>query len=400
MSRMSYMEKLLDGVQVEWRALGEVAEIQRGRRLIKSELQEVGNYAVFQNSMTPLGYYHESNVKSDTTFIISAGAAGEIGYSNVDFWAADDVYYFLTPENLKSKFLYYFLLTQQTKLLAQVRRASVPRLSKTTFEKLQIPIPCPENPAKSLEIQAEIVRILDAFTELTAELIAELNAELAARKKQYNYYRDQLLSFEEGEVEWKTLGEVGEFIRGNGLQKKDFVESGFPAIHYGQIYTKYGLSAKKTFSYVSEEIARKLRKANKNDLLLATTSENDEDVVKPLAWLGEEAAISGDMMLFRHKQNVKYLAYFFQTTVFQEQKGKYITGTKVRRVSSGDLAKIRIPLPSLTEQERIVAILDKFDALTNSISEGLPREIALRQQQYEYYRDLLFSFPKPEQAEA
>src|SRR5690606_10016083 len=108
--------------------------------------------------------------------------------------------------------------------------------------------------------------------------------------------------------------EIGEFIRGYGLQKKDFVEIGFPAIHYGQIYTKYGLWAKNTFSYVSEELARKLRKANKNDLLLATTSENDEDVVKPLAWLGEQVVISGDMMLFRHQQNVKYLAYFFQTT--------------------------------------------------------------------------------------
>ncbi len=142
------------------------------------------------------------------------------------------------------------------------------------------------------------------------------------------------------EVEWKALGTLGDFIRGNGMQKKDFVEIGFPAIHYGQIYTKYSLSAEKTFTFVAEELARKLKKARKNDLLLATTSENDEDVVKPLAWLGEESAISGDMMLFRHSQNVKYLAYCFQTAAFQEQKRKYITGAKVRRVSSSDLAKI------------------------------------------------------------
>ncbi|MBE0500848.1 MAG: restriction endonuclease subunit S, partial [Desulfuromonadales bacterium] len=127
-------------------------------------------------------------------------------------------------------------------------------------------------------------------------------------------------------VEWSALDEVGEFIRGNGLQKKDFVETGFPAIHYGQIHTKYGLSADKTFTYVPDELARKLRKAKANDLLLATTSENDEDVVKPLAWLGEQTAISGDMMLFRHRQNVKYLAHYFLTEAFQEQKRKYITG--------------------------------------------------------------------------
>ncbi|MGU5617465.1 hypothetical protein [Aeromonas caviae] len=146
-------------------------------------------------------------------------------------------------------------------------------------------------------------------------------------------------------VEWKALGEIGNFIRGNGMQKKDFVEVGFPAIHYGQLYTRYGLSAESTFTFVPEVLANRLRKAKRNDLLLATTSENDEDVVKPLAWLGEVVAISGDMMLFRHDQNAKYLAYFFQTNIFQEQKKKYITGAKVRRVSSGDLAKIVVPIP-------------------------------------------------------
>ena len=188
--------QLLDGAAVEWKPLGEVSKIQRGRRLVKSELEEVGKYAVFQNCMTPLGYYHESNVKADTTFIISGGAAGEIGYSNVDFWAADDIYYFLTPENLKSKFLYYFLLTQQTKILSQVRRASVPRLSKTAFEKIQIPIP-------PLTIQAEIVRILDTFTELTTELTTELATELRLRQQQYEYYRDLLLSFPKPEDDEK-----------------------------------------------------------------------------------------------------------------------------------------------------------------------------------------------------
>ncbi|EGD4743239.1 restriction endonuclease subunit S [Escherichia coli] len=197
------------------------------------------------------------------------------------------------------------------------------------------------------------------------------------------------------EVEWLSLGELGDFIRGNGLQKKDFVESGFPAIHYGQIYTRYGLSADKTFTYVLPELANKLRKAQKNDLLLATTSENDEDVVKPLAWLGDNVAISGDMMLFRHEQNVKYLAYFFQSEIFQTQKMKYITGAKVRRVSSGDLSKIKIPIPSsnnpeksLAIQSEIVRILDKFTALTAKLT----AELTMRKKQYNYYRDKLLSF--------
>ena len=201
------------------------------------------------------------------------------------------------------------------------------------------------------------------------------------------------------EVEWLSLGELGDFIRGNGLQKKDFVESGFPAIHYGQIYTRYGLSADKTFTYVLPELANKLRKAQKNDLLLATTSENDEDVVKPLAWLGDNVAISGDMMLFRHEQNVKYLAYFFQSEIFQTQKMEYITGAKVRRVSSGDLSKIKIPIPSsnnpeksLTIQSEIVRILDKFTALTAELT----AELTMRKKQYNYYRDQLLSFKEGE----
>jgi len=206
-------------------------------------------------------------------------------------------------------------------------------------------------------------------------------------------FREKLLDCVE--VEWKKLGEIGEFIRGNGMQKKDFVKVGFPAIHYGQIYTKYNLSADRTFTYVSEELANRLRKAKKNDLLLATTSENDEDVVKPLAWLGEQTAISGDMMLFRHEQNVKYLAYYFQTETFQEQKRKYISGAKVRRVSSGDLAKIIVPIPcpenpekSLKIQAEIVRILDAFTALTAELTV----ELTARKKQYNYYRDQLLSF--------
>ena len=138
--------------------------------------------------MIPLGYYHESNVQADTAFIISAGSAGEIGYSSVDFWAADDVYYFITPKNLRSKFLYYYLLTQQVKITGQVRRSSVPRLSKTIFERMSIPIPSPEE-------QSRIVSILDKFDTLTTSISEGLPKEIELRKQQYEYYRDKLLIF-------------------------------------------------------------------------------------------------------------------------------------------------------------------------------------------------------------
>jgi type I restriction enzyme S subunit len=146
MSELSYLEKLLEGVEVEWLFLSEIVELKRGKRLVKSQLSDVGKYAVYQNSMTPLGYYHQSNTSTDTTYIICAGAAGEIGFSTSPLWAADDVYYLVSPEKLSSKYIYYFLLTQKSKILSQVRRASIPRLSRTAFEKIPVPIPCPNNP--------------------------------------------------------------------------------------------------------------------------------------------------------------------------------------------------------------------------------------------------------------
>ena len=128
-------------------------------------------------------------------------------------------------------------------------------------------------------------------------------------------------------------------------------------------------------------------------MVIATTSEDDDAVAKAVAWLGEEdVVVSTDAYIFRHSLNPKYVSYFFQTEQFHKQKRPYITGTKVRRISGENLAKILIPVPTREKQDRIVAILDKFDVLTNSIAEGLPREIELRRKQYEYYRDKLLSF--------
>jgi type I restriction enzyme, S subunit len=392
MSGMNFLAKLLDGVAMEWKPLGEVVKIQRGRRLVKSELEEFGNYAVFQNCMTPLGYYPESNVESDTTFIISAGAAGEIGYSSVDFWAADNVYYFLAPENLNSKFLYYFLLTQQTKILGQVRRASVPRLSKTAFEKIQIPIPCPDNPDRSLAIQAEIVRILDTFTALTAEL--------TDRKKQYNYYRDRLLTFEKGEVEWKTLGDVS---------LKPYSGS-TPTAGTSEYYDGGTIPWLRTqevkFSDIEETEVKITPSALKNSAA-KWIPENCVIIAISGATAGRSAINKIPLTTNQHcccleidPEKALY-RYVFHWVSFNHENLKGLGQGARGDINSGIIKGFKIPIPyasnpqkSLEEQARIVAILDKFDTLTTSISAGLPHEIALRQKQYEYYRDLLLSFPK------
>lgn len=364
---MEFIEKLLDGVEVEYCKVGELISPQRGKRLVKSQLEDAGRYAVYQNSMKPLGYYHEANTQAGTTFVIVAGAAGEIGFSDVSIWAADDVYFFPESTVVSNKYLYHFLLTKQHEISSQVRRASVPRLSMAAIEKLEVPIPCPDNPKKSLEIQAEIVRILDAFTAMTAELTAELNL----RKKQYNYYRDQLLSFEEGEVEWKTLGEVVNIKNGKDWKKLGAGE--IPVYGSGGI-----MQYVDTFAYDKPTVLIP-RKGSITNIFYVDTPFWNVDTI----YYTE---------IDTNRITPKFF-YYFMTTIDLMQLD---TGSGRPSLTQAILNQIRVPVPQLEEQARIVAILDKFDTLTTSLTEGLPREIELRQQQYEYYRDLLFSFPKPE----
>ncbi|MDU5930311.1 MAG: restriction endonuclease subunit S [Klebsiella pneumoniae] len=410
MSEMSYLEKLLDGVEVEWKAVGDIAGYSTTK--VDADKLDATSFVGVDNLLADKGGRIDATYQPNTARL-TAYEPGDILLGNIrpylkKVWMAEnnggcsgdvlairilaDCKKIISPE-----YLYYALSSDSffSYSMQHAKGAKMPRGSKDAILNYQIPIPCPSAPGKSLAIQSEIVRILDKFTALTAEL----TAELTARKKQYNYYRDQLLSFEEGAAPFYPLGqkEVGEFIRGGSFQKKDFTKSGIGCIHYGQIFTHYGTYANKTKTFVSESLAQKCRKAKTGNLVIATTSENDDDVCKAVAWLGtEDIAVSSDACIYRHNLNPKYVSYFFQTESFQSQKRQYITGTKVRRVNADNLAKILIPVPSQEEQTRIVDILDKFDLLTSSISQGLPREIELRQKQYEYYRDLLFSFPKPD----
>ena len=192
-------------------------------------------------------------------------------------------------------------------------------------------------------------------------------------------------------VEYKTLGEIGTFTRGNGLQKKDFTESGVGCIHYGQIYTHYGFYTTQTKSFVDESLAHKLTKVQKGNLIIACTSENIEDVCKAVAWLGNEDIVTGGhACVFAHNENPKYISYFFQTEMFFQQKRKYARGAKVIDIKVSDLSKIEIPVPPPPVQEEIVRILDYF---TNLAAE-LQAELQARKEQYEYYRNQLLTFNK------
>ena len=173
---------------VVYKKLGEVAQVLRGKRLTKKDMIEQGRYLVYQNSMIPLGRYNDYNVKGNTTFVVCAGSAGEIGFSSEDFWAADDVSYIDCPDNIHPKFVYYYLLTKQEHIRQQVRKASIPRLSPNTLKQLNFPLP-------PLSEQARIVEILDKFDTLTNSISEGLPLEIQLRRQQYEYYREQLLDF-------------------------------------------------------------------------------------------------------------------------------------------------------------------------------------------------------------
>ncbi|EMS3560589.1 TPA: restriction endonuclease subunit S [Escherichia coli] len=389
MSELNYLEKLLDGTEVEWKALGDVTSVLRGKRLTKNLLSAEEKFPVFHGGLEPLGYYNKSNRPANTVMIINVGAsAGTVGYSTVDFWSSDGCFCLEHNELLNNRFLYFALIGYQSLLKSKVRVAGIPTLDAIVVNKLLIPIPCPENPEKSLAIQSEIVRILDKFTALTAEL--------NMRKKQYNYYRDQLFSFGAHDVKRLKLGElcvIGDglhgtpeydangdyfFINGNnlGYQKISFNDNTKKVndsmfkkhgIHFDPINTVF-LSINGTIGNVS--------------------FYNNEKIV-----LGKSVAY---FKIKSPELHTRYLFYFLQTNYAKQYFENQKTGSTIKNLGLKSLRAFEIPIPSYDEQLYIVATMDKFYNLTNSITEGLPREIELRQKQYEYYRDLLFSFPKPE----
>ncbi|AZU86475.1 restriction endonuclease subunit S [Escherichia coli] len=416
MSELSYLEKLLDGVEVEWLPLGELGELVRGNGLPKSDFTESGVPAIHYGQIyTFYGLSTETTksfVSHETAKKLKKVNSGDVVITNTseNFTDVGKALVYLGKEQavtgghatifkpnstIIGKYFAYF--TQTDSFANEKRKYSkgtkVIDVSASDMAKITIPIPCPGNPEKSLAIQSEIVRILDKFTALTAELTAELNM----RKKQYNYYRDQLLSFKEGEVEWKTLGEIGHFTRGKRFVKTDMLSEGYPCIHYGEMYTYYNVWTNKTKSFVSQELASKLRVSEYGDVIIVAAGETIEDIGKGTAWLGKSNVVFHDACFsYRCLLNPKYIAYFTRTKIFHDQIKKHISSGKISAINANGLSKVKIPMLSAKEQARIVEILDKFDTLTNSITEGLPREIELRQKQYEYYRDLLFSFPKPE----
>ncbi|WJW83837.1 restriction endonuclease subunit S (plasmid) [Moellerella wisconsensis] len=408
MSQLSYMEKLLDGVEVEWLPLEEVIHS------LKTGLNPRQNFQL--NTSDAQGYYvtvreiqdgkivfldktdrvndralelinGRSNLEVGDILFSGTGTVGRTAVieEKPANWNIKEGVYTIKP--IQEKILPGFLshLLNSSEIVKDYSKKIVGNpvvsLPMGELKKLLIPIPCPKNPEKSLAIQSEIVRILDKFTALTAEL----TAELTARKKQYNYYRDQLLSFEEGE--WKTLGDVAQYSK-TRISFEQLDETNYVGVD-NLLQNRAG---KTLSSHVPT--SGKFTEFRQNDILIG----NIRPYLKKIWQSNCIGGTNGDVLAIRcvdSSVNPRYLYQILADDKFFEYNMQHAKGAKMPRGSKEDILKYPISIPSPTEQTRIVEILDKFDALTNSISEGLPREIELRQKQYEYYRDLLFNFPKP-----
>ncbi|EOT4008011.1 restriction endonuclease subunit S, partial [Escherichia coli] len=362
MSEMSYLEKLLDGVEVEWLPLGHIAAIKTGQSVNKNMISKnPGVYPVINSGREPLGFINTWNTDNDPIGITTRGAGvGSVIWQEGKYFRGN-LNYSITIDkknHINIRYMYHALLHMKNDIHELCTFDGIPALNAGSLKKLLIPIPCPDNPEKSLAIQSEIVRILDKFTALTAEL--------NMRKKQYNYYRDQLLSFKEGEVEWKTLGEVAVIGTGNH-DTQDAIE------HGKYIFYARGREPLKLNVFDFDETA-------------IITAGDGAGVGKVFHYAKGKYALH--QRAYRIVPNAfmnPRFVYHYITAYFFTYIQKASVSSSVTSLRRPMFLKFPIPVPPSEEQARIVEILDKFDTLTNSITEGLPREIELRQKQYEYY---------------
>lgn len=382
MDMQSKAKKLIEMIQtapVEWKPLGEVASIGKGKQLNKSILREKDKYPVINGGINPSGYWHEYNNEAGTIVISQGGAsAGFVNWMDIPFFAGAHAYTIKANEDkLLQRFAYYFLKMKQITFMQCQYGAGIPALAKSELQNLLIPIP-------PLETQQKIVKILDKFTELEAML----EAELALRKRQYQYYRDFLLDFDNQigggiadgykgrlkDVVWKTLGEVSDIRVGKSPETNEI--GNYPFINAGTIPSGY------IASYNTEPDT------------ITTPSRGQGGI----GYVGYQASkFWCGPLCYRVRSNNNLIMTKFLYYVMSKDMSKIINLANMAGIpalNKKDLVNFLIPIPPLAEQEKIVAILDKFDTLTHSISEGLPHEIALRRKQYEYYREQLLAFPK------
>lgn len=294
--------------------------------------------------------------------------------------------------NIKFVFYYFEILKEDLKRIAS-QSGNMPIVSLAKMKQLLMPLP-------PLEVQEEIVRLLDDFTAKTAELQTELNKEYEARKKQYEYYRDTLLTKNEQIPRVKLCEIATSLYRGAGIKRDQVTEKGIPCVRYGEIYTTYDTCFSDCVSHTDEKYLASPKYFEHGDILFAITGESVEDIAKSIAYLGHDKCLAGgDIVVMKHKQNPRYLTHVLSTGMARAQKSKGKVKNKVVHSSVPSIEQIEIPLPSLDDQQKYADILDDFYLALNKLQSELPSEIESRQKQYEFYRDKLLTFKELNESE-
>ena len=378
---MNILEEI-QNCPVEWKELGEVCSVKKGKQLNKNLLTEDGLYPAYNGGQTYSGRTNDYNVEANTIIVSQGGAsAGFVNFVDTKFWANAHCYYILPDETrVNNRFVYHFVKMNQKYLMDFQHGAGIPALKADKLSKLLLPIP-------PLEIQEKIVQILDKFTDY----VTELTSELTSRKKQYSYYRDKLLSFEDEvyQVEWKTLGEVAKFNYGYTDKAKDIGDVRFIRITdidengYLKPYDK---------KYIALTEASRSYLVKYGDLLMARTGAT---FGKTLFIDTDETSAYASFLIKitpSEKLNSRYYWHFSKSELYWKQANNLVSKAGQPQFNANSLKNVKIPVPSLEIQSRIVQVLDNFDTVCNDLNIGLPKEIELRQKQYEYFREKLLTF--------
>ena len=398
---LPFLERLLDGEKVEWKTLGEVCDRTKGTKITATQMKAMHKsnapVKIFAGGQTFALVDYNDLPQNDIYFfpsiIVKSRGIIEFEYYDKPFSHKSEMWsYHTNSPDVNAKFLYYYLKTQEDYFQQLGSVMQMPQISIPTTEKFPIPLP-------PLRVQSRIVEILDKFTQL--------EAELEARNKQYDFYRNRLLDFAlrddlKGQVEWKTLGEVCVHLRTGLNPRRNFKLNTEDASNYYVTVRELGgtelLYSEKT-DLINDEALQLINNRSKlkvNDILFSGTGTIGKTAFiskEPTNWNIKEGVYA--LTLNPHYVLPMFVLRYLQTQSTIDWIDRMAAGGIVRSITMKNLEQLPIPLPPLSEQRRIVDILDRFDTLTNSISEGLPREIALRRKQYEYYRDALLRFPQP-----
>ena len=379
MSKLQELIRELCPEGVEYKRLGDICKILRGKRLTTRDLVPDGKFPVFHGGIEPIGYYSTNNRIAHSVMLINVGAsAGTVGFCDRDFWSSDGCFCFTHNENINQKFLFFVLQSMESAIKSKVRKAGIPTLDNKEIERIMIPVP-------PLPVQEEIVSILDHFTNLAAEL----QTELQARKKQYEYYKQTI--FKSVSIHYKDflLKEIATFSQGIQVDPNlqyDTMESG--RIRFLRIVDF--VSDNEPYRYIETPSDKYIK--SENELIMIRYGASAAGKV----FMCYSGAIANNMFKINLKPEIlpKYVMYYLSQNSIYRLLNSSGGKSTMPAINFKLVGSIHIPIPPYSEQQRIVSILDKFETLVNDLSQGLPAEIAAVQEQYEYYRNKLFSFPR------